>query len=75
MWTTAREKDVQLDSQQAFVQGYCNFHRLGEGRIDHDVPSCGRNHIGIEDKQKKDVLEWIGDSGGKCKRDNFRDSD
>ena len=39
-----------------------------------DVSSCGRNHIGIEDKCRKDVPEWIGDSVDKCKRDSPHDS-
>ena len=60
--TTVREKDVQLDSQQAHAQGYCNLHRLSEGRINHDVPIYDRNHIGIEDKWRKDVLQQICDS-------------
>ena len=70
-----REKDVQLDSHQAHAQGYCKFHRCGEGRINHNVPSCGRNHIGIEDKWRKDVLEQISDSGSKNKRDSPHNSD
>ena len=43
--TTARGKDVQLDSHQQHAQGYCKLHRCGGGRIDHDVPSYDRSHI------------------------------
>ena len=50
------------------------FHRYGGGRIDHNVPSCGRNYIGPKDKWRKGVLEQIGDSGDKCKRDIPHDS-
>ena len=50
------------------------FHRHGGGRIDHNVPSCGRNHIGPKDKWRKGVPEQIGDSGDKCKRDIPHDS-
>ena len=50
------------------------FHRWGEGRINHNVPSCGRNYIGTEDKWRKGVPEWIGDSVDMCKRDSSHDS-
>ena len=76
---TEREKDVQLDSHQRCVQGYHKHYRFGGGRIDHDVPSYGRNHIGTEDKQKRGVLAWISGSEGMCRRgnplDNGRDDD
>ena len=73
--TTVREKDVQLDSHQQRVQGYHKYHRFGGDRIDHDVPSYDRNHIGIEDKQRRDVLAQIGGSEGTCKRGSPLDSD
>ena len=69
-WTTAREKDVQLDSHQRCVQGYHKYYRFGGDRIDHNVSSYDRNHIGIEDKQRKDVLAQIGGSEGMCRMDN-----
>ena len=72
--TTAREKDVQLDSHQRCVQGYRKYYRFGGDRIDHDVPSYDRNRIGIEDKWRKDVLVWIGGSEGMCRMDNPLDS-
>ena len=72
--TTAREKDVQLDSHQRHVQGYCKYYRFGGDRIDPDVPSYDRNHIGIEDKQRKDVPVRIGGSGGMCRMGNPLDS-
>ena len=62
--TTAREKDVQLDSHQRHVQGYHKYYRFDGDRIDHDVPSYDRNHIGIEDKWRKDVLARIGGNEG-----------
>ena len=68
--TTARETDVQLDSHQWRAQGYCKHYRFGGDRIDHDVPSYNRSHIGIEDKRRKDVQAWIGGNGGKCRMDN-----
>ena len=71
---TVKGKDVQLNNHQGHAQGYCMLHRHGEGRINCNVPSCGRNHIGTENKWRKDVLEWIGDSGDKCKRDSPHDS-
>ena len=73
-WTTAREKDVQLDSHQRRVQGYRKYYRFGGDRIDHDVPSYDRNHIGIEDKQRKGVPARIGGNGGMCRMDNPLDS-
>ena len=72
--TTARGKDAQLDNDQQLAQGYYKLHMCGEGRINHDVPSYGRSHIGVEDKQRKDVPEQIGDSGDKCKRDSPHNS-
>ena len=72
--TTAREKDVQLDSHQRCVQGYRKYYRFGGDRIDHDVPSYDRNRIGIEDKRRKDVLARIGGSEGMCRMDNPLDS-
>ena len=71
---TVREKDVQLDSHQQCVQGYRKYYRFGGGRINHDVPSYDRNHIGIEDKRRKDVPVWIGGSEGMCRMDNPLDS-
>ena len=73
-WTTARETDVQLDSHQRCAQGYCKYYRFGGDRIGHDVPSYDRNRIGIEDKQRKDVLARIGGNGGMCRMDNPLDS-
>ena len=73
-WMTAREKDVQLDSHQQRDQGYRKYYRFGGDRIDHDVPSYDRSHIGIEDKWRKDVLAWIGGNGGTCRMGNPLDS-
>ena len=73
-WTTAREKDVQLDSHQRCVQGYRKYYRFGGDRIDHDVPSYDRNCIGIEDKRRKDVPVQIGGSEGMCRMDNPLDN-
>ena len=61
-----RETDVQLDSHQRRAQGYRKYYRFGGDRIDHNVPSYDRNHIGIEDKRRKDVLARIGGNGGMC---------
>ena len=72
--TTVREKDVQLDSHQQRVQGYRKYYRFGGDRIDHDVPSYDRNHIGIEDKGRRGVLAWIGGNGGMCRMGNPLDS-
>ena len=72
--TTAREKDVQLDSHQRHDQGYRKYYRFSGDRIDHDVPSYDRSHIGIEDKQRKDVPAWIGGNGGTCRMGNPLDS-
>ena len=72
--TTAREKDVQLDSHQRRVQGYRKYYRFSGDRIDHDVPSYDRNCIGIEDKRRKDVPAWIGGSEGMCRMGNPLDS-
>ena len=69
-WTTAREKDVQLDSHQRCGQGYRKYYRFSGDRIDHDVPSYDRNRIGIEDKRRKDVPAWIGGSEGMCRMGN-----
>ena len=71
---TARETDVQLDSHQRRAQGYRKYYRFGGDRIDHDVPSYDRNHIGIEDKRRKGVPAWIGGNGGMCRMDNPLDS-
>ena len=68
--TTVREKDVQLGSHQRCDQGYCKYYRFGGDRIDHDVPSYDRSHIGIEDKWRKDVPAWIGGNGGMCRMGN-----
>ena len=73
-WTTARETDVQLDSHQQRAQGYRKYYRFGGDRIGHDVPSYDRNHIGIEDKQRKDVPVQIGGNGGMCRMGNPLDS-
>ena len=72
--TTVRETDVQLDSHQRRAQGYRKYYRFGGGRIDHDVPSYDRNHIGIEDKRRKDVPARIGGNGGMCRMGNPLDS-
>ena len=72
--TTAREKDVQLDNHQQCVQEYRKYYRFGGDRIDHDVSSYDRNHIGIEDKWRKDVPAWIGGNGGTCRMGNPLDS-
>ena len=68
--TTARETDVQLDSHQRCAQGYRKYYRFSGDRIDHDVPSYDRNHIGIKDKRRKGVLVRIGGNGGMCRMDN-----
>ena len=73
-WTTVRETDVQLDSHQQCAQGYRKYYRFGGDRIDHDVPSYDRNHIGIEDKWRKGVPAWIGGNGSMCRMDNPLDS-
>ena len=77
--TTERETDVQLDSHQQHVQGYCKYHRFSGDRIDHDVPSYDRNYIGIEDKRRRDVPVQIGGNEGTCMRgsplDSGRDDD
>ena len=72
--TTARETDVQLDSHQRCAQGYRKYYRFSGDRIDHNVPSYDRSRIGIEDKQRKDGLAWIGGNGGKCRMDSPLDS-
>ena len=73
--TTARGKDVQLDNLQRRAQGYCKLHRCGGDRIDHNVPSDDRSHIGVKDKQRRGDLEWIGGNGGKYRRGSPHDSD
>ena len=73
--TTARGKDVQLDSHQRCVQGYCKLHRCGGDRINHDVPSYDRSHIGVEDKWRRSDPERIGGSGDRYRRGNPHDSD
>ena len=50
------------------------LHRCSEDRIDHNVPSYGRNHIGTKDKWRKDVLEQIGGSGDRYRRGSPHDS-
>ena len=72
--TTAREKDVQLGNHQRRDQGYRKYYRFGGDRIDHDVPSYDRSHIGIEDKQRKDVPARIGGNEGMCRMGNPLDS-
>ena len=72
--TTVREKDVQLDSHQRCVQGYRKYCRFGGDRINHDVPSYDRSHIGIEDKRRKGVPAQIGGNGGMCRMGNSLDS-
>ena len=69
-----RETNVQLDSHQRRGQGYRKYYRFGGGRIGHDVPSYNRNHIGIEDKWRKDVSVQIDGSGGRCMMDSPLDS-
>ena len=72
---TARGKDVQLDSHQQCAQGYCKLHRCGGGRIDCNVPSYDRSHIGVEDKQRRGDPERIGGSGDRYRRGSPHDSD
>ena len=72
--TTVREKDVQLGSHQRCVQGYHKYYRFGGDRINHDVPSYDRNHIGIKDKQRRDVPARISGNGGTCRMDNLLDN-
>ena len=50
------------------------FHRCGEDRICHDVPSCGRNCIGTKDKQRKGDPEQIDGSGGRYRWGSPHDS-
>ena len=69
-----REKDVQLDSHQQRVQGYRKYYRFDGDRIDHDVPSYDRNHIGIKDKRRRDVLARTSGNGGTCRMGNPLDS-
>ena len=69
-----RKRNIQLDSHQQHVQGYCKYYRFGGDRINHDVPSYDRNHIRIEDKQKRDVPVWISGNEGMCRRGNPLDS-
>ena len=57
---TERGKDVQLGNHQRCAQGYCELHRCGGDRIDHDVPSYDRNCIGVEDKWRGGDPEQIG---------------
>ena len=72
--TTVRETNVQLDSHQRRGQGYRKYYRFGGDRIGHDVPSYDRNHIGTEDKRRKDGLARISGNGGKCRMDSPLDS-
>ena len=69
-----RETNVQLDSHQRRGQGYRKHYRFGGDRIGHNVPSYDRNHIGIEDKRRKDVPVWIDGSGGMYMMDSPLDS-
>ena len=71
---TARGKDVQLDSHQRRAQGYCKLHRCGGDRIDHDVPSYDRSHIGAKDKRRRGDLEWKGGNGDRYRRGSPHDS-
>ena len=71
---TEREKDVQLDSHQRCVQGYRKYYRFGGDRINHDVPSYDRNHIGTKDKWTRDVLVQISGNEGRCRRGSPLDS-
>ena len=66
--TTARGKDVQLDSHQQRAQGYCKLHRCSGDRIDHVVPSYDRSHIGAEDKWRRGDPEWKGGNGDRYRR-------
>ena len=74
LWMTARGKDVQLDNHQWHAQWYHKLHRCSGDRIDLNVPSYGRNHIGIKDKWRKGDMEWIGGNGGMCRRDSPHNS-
>ena len=71
---TVRETNVQLDSHQRRGQGYHKYYRFNGDRIGHDVPSYDRNHIGSEDKRRKDVPVRIDGSGGRCMTDSPLDS-
>ena len=71
---TVRGKDVQLDNHQRRAQGYRKFHRCGGGRIDHNVPSYDRSHIGVEDKQRRGDPERIGGNGDRYRRSSPHDS-
>ena len=73
-WTTARGKDVQLDNHQQCAQGYHKLHRCGGDRIDHNVPSYDRSHIGVEDKRRRGDPEWIGGNGDRYRRGRDRKS-
>ena len=74
LWTTARETDVQLDSHQRRAQGYRKYYRFGGDRIDHNVPSYDRSHIGTEDKRRKGGQARISGNGDKCRMDSPLDS-
>ena len=71
---TQRETDVQLDSHQQHVQGYCKYHRFSGDRIDHNVPSYDRNYIGIKDKWRRGVPVRIGGNEGMCRKGSPLDS-
>ena len=73
--TTARGKDVQLDSHQQCAQGSCKLHRCDGDRIGHDVPSYDRSHIGVKDKWRRGDLERIGGNGDRYRRGSPHDSD
>ena len=66
--TTEKGKDVQLGNHQRRAQGYCKLHRCSGDRIDCNVPSYDRNHIGVEDKWRRGDPEWIGGNGGRYRR-------
>ena len=72
--TTARGKDVQLDNHQQCAQGYCKLHRFSGDRIDCDVPSYDRSHIGVKDKRRRGDLEWISGNGDRYRRGSPLDS-
>ena len=47
---------------------YCKLHRCGGDRINHDVPSYDRSHIGVKDKWRRGDLEQIGGNGDRYRR-------
>ena len=72
--TTVRRKDVQLGNHQRCAQEYCKLHRCGGDRIDCDVPSYDRSHIGVEDKRRRGDPEQIGGNGDRYRRGSPHDS-